>query len=382
MDNDCLYIIFDFLNIPQKFQFGATCKIWRIVFKRWLNPCANTFFILNEKGHLQCDDLFSINKLSKKCNQIANHLMKSNRSVKTKWFRNHNRLCQNPKSRMQSNNEQNNLCNLISDLGFGIWICNRLPILSKIKIVSFWGCEVELEVEGLDVRLYYDCLYYHHCLQNNCLIVHSMNVSNEIVTITIDFSNLKNIQAHVKNTDCCLELSRFSSFHREHYFCDGNSVLVCDYSRQFITSFIQSVAKKQQITSQQQANVTTFSGPYLILFVDGTIRLYDLTDDYQEFKTTDKFENENFYDLLFLKYYLKENIIYVFCKSTMKSAKLTLNTSNKTFKITMLGHLNANFYCYEHNAHTNELDRISYLKSSNQFHWGSNRDNSCFFAFD
>jgi hypothetical protein len=381
MNEDCLYLIFDFLNIQEKFQFGAICKNWRIVFKRWLCPSALTFFILNQKNCLKCDDLFLLAKLSKKYNAIAYHLIKSNKSVKTKWYRNDKLLHQNPKSRAQSDNEQNPLCYMISELGFGIWICNRSSILSKIKIVSFWGQELELDVDGLNVRLYHDCLYYHHCLEHNCLIVHSMSWTNEIVTIRIDFSNMENIQAQVQD-NCCLELSNCNTFHREHYFCDGNKVVICNYSRNFITSFIQSPSKNKQIVSQQQADVTTFCGPYLVLFVNGTIKLYDLTDDYQEFTSRDKFETHNFYDLLHLKYYPKNNVIYVYGKSTIQSAKLVLNLTDKTFRITMLGNLNLNLYCFEHNTHTNELEKISLKNSPRQFFWGSNRDNSCFFAFD
>lgn len=381
MDKDSLFIIFDFLDVDSKFKFGSTCSLWREIFQRWFDPFVSTLCILNKECYLNWDDLSLLNKVSKNTYQISNYLMEFNKSIKARWLRNHKKLCNHPKSGTQSKSEKNSLCNLISELGLGIWICNRDSVVSKIKIVSLWGQELTLTVEGLNCRLYFDCFYYHHCLDNKKFILHSVNRRQELVKIIIDFSNLCDIKASViDSSSCCLLSGR--GFHREHYFCCNDASIVCDYSRQGITSSILTPKGYKQILSQQPYDQLTFCGPYIVLFFrNNTIKLYDLTDDLQEFISTDRFNFPDT-DILHLKYYLKDNIIYVFGKQNIQSARLCIDTRNKTFKITILGNLNLYENFYEHNSITKELERLTMKNSSSQFYYGSNRDNGCFIAFE
>jgi hypothetical protein len=388
MDRDSLYLIFNFLKVKEKINFGLTCRLWYEIFSDWFDTRTSALVILHKRHYLDVEDINKLSRLSKKHYEISKILFKINHNIKAKWRRTHRCLEKHPKSKKQSPTEINSFCYLISELGFGVWVDNSNRIESQLKIVSVWGQELQINIEGSQTitrHFYLTCCYFHRTLEQNELILHTMNKSMKIFTIRINVSNLKNITAKLVESNCCQTIVQNLDkvvFHMEHYYHNQGTTVICQYSRQYTTTLVKTPTKQYNVISLFPSKLITFVGPYLVLFVNNSVKIYDMVNDFVEFTTNDNYRPYDYFDILHLKYYPDANVIYVFCKLSSVSAKLILDIEKRIFRIETLGFLELKYNFYEHNKVTNQLETISMRNFSKQFYYGSACDNGYFKAFN
>lgn len=190
MDQDSLYFIFAFLKVADRISFSKVCSLWRHVYDNWFDLSLKIPVILYQNNYLNFDAVSALSILSKKHRKISNHLLNKNQGVRTQWIKTHKGLC--CQKNFADPNQQKPLINLISELGIGIWI-DVLPNNNQwIKITSLWGQEIAFPIQD---RLFRSCLYHHHSIEGNLLILHSLKVLNdEIVTFVLDCSDIRNLQ--------------------------------------------------------------------------------------------------------------------------------------------------------------------------------------------
>ena len=369
MEQDSLYLIFHFLKVKDRINFGSTCKMWHEVFSRWFDNRTSILTILHQQNCLDVAEVYTISQLSKKHHEISKILFKVNHNVKAKWRKTHRCLEKHPNSRKQSTSEINPLCYLISELGFGIWVDNFNRIESQLKIVSMWGQELQIKIEGDLQHFYLTCCYFHRTFEQNELIMHTINTINksmEIFTIRINVSDLKNIRAKLVESDCCQRICQKADkviFHNEHYYHNKGTTVLCQYSRKYTTTLVKTPTKQYNVISLFPSKMITFIGPYLVLFVNDSVKIYDMVNDFVEFTTSDNYTPYDYFHILHLKYYPNANVIYVFCKLVSRSAKLILDIKKQTFQIEVLGFLNLRYNFYEHNQSIRDNINEKFFKS-------------------
>lgn len=369
MDTDSLFLIFGYLKIPDKIVFGSVCLRWRFIYHCWLDLPLSVLLILYQREDLNFDEISKFGAISKKHQKVMNYLLHLNKSVKAQWISTHKKLCRNP-NKQALTVQPKQLCNLISDLGIGVFINS---VQQSIQLISVWGEELTFPIPT-DYRYlyYYDCLHHHHKVENNRLIYHSLGRNDNIVTFVLDFSDLKNIQISWEPRYCCKEI-----FFKHHYFAIKDITIVTHYRKPNITYQINDIEKIYSIDSD--INLFSFSGPYLVCFKNSTIQLHDMTKDFRIMTSSDIFAIDNC-EPLFLKYYHQFNIIYIYCKREQHSFRLNLDPARWSFSITDVGKLNFINYFYEHNQHTNELEIIPKNNCSEQFYYNTQMNNFSFFA--
>jgi hypothetical protein len=368
MDTDSLFLIFGYLKIRDKIVFGLVCSRWRFVYSSWLDLPLAVLLILYQRKDLKLDDIAIFGLISKKHQKVMNHLLRLNKTVKSKWISTHKKLCKNP-NKQTPNDQPKQLCNLISDLGIGVLIDSAQQ---SIQLISVWGEELTFPIPTDFRYLYSDCLFHHHMVEKNQLTFHSLRRNNDdVVTFVVDCSNMKNIVISWEQLHCCNDM-----FFKHHYYSNKDLTIVANYKQPYITCRINQ--NENIYTIPTDVRLLSFAGPYFVSFTPLTIELYDMVNNFRKLNSSDQFFVQNC-EPLFLKYYPQCDTIYVFCKRE-RSFQLTLNTKNWTFTIVDVGELNFIENFYEHNQHTNNLEIIPKHNCSEQFTYNSQMDNFSFFA--